>query len=69
MSSRKITLFYAVLIALASLAVGMVIASRLDLAPRIVGPDAGGAAHEQRAAPGRLTRHVPEHRQGPGRSS
>jgi serine protease Do len=33
MSSRKITLFYAVLIALASLAVGMVIASRLDLSP------------------------------------
>ena len=34
MSSRKTTLFYAVLIAVASLAVGMVIASRLDLAPR-----------------------------------
>jgi len=33
MSSRKITLFYAVLIAVASLAVGMVLASRLDLAP------------------------------------
>ena len=31
MSSRKITLFYAVLIAVASLAVGMVLASRLDL--------------------------------------
>ncbi len=31
--SRKITLFYAVLIAVASLAVGMVIASRLDLSP------------------------------------
>jgi serine protease Do len=34
MSSRKTTLFYAVLIAVASLAVGMVIASRLDLSPR-----------------------------------
>ena len=34
MSTRKTTLFYAVLIAVASLAVGMVIASRLDLAPR-----------------------------------
>jgi serine protease Do len=34
MSSRKITLVYAAMIAVASLAVGMVIASRLDLAPR-----------------------------------
>jgi serine protease Do len=33
MSTRKITLFYALLIAVASLAVGMVLASRLDLAP------------------------------------
>jgi serine protease Do len=33
MSTRRITLFYAALIAVASLAVGMVIASRLDLAP------------------------------------
>jgi serine protease Do len=33
MSSRKTTLFYGVLIAIASLAVGMVIASRLDLTP------------------------------------
>src|SRR5688572_8030029 len=33
MSTRKTTLFYAVLIATASLAVGMVIASRLDLSP------------------------------------
>ena len=33
MSARKTTLFYAMLIAVASLAVGMVIASRLDLAP------------------------------------
>ncbi len=33
MSARKTTLFYALLIAVASLAVGMVIASRLDLTP------------------------------------
>jgi serine protease Do len=33
MSTRKTTLFYAVLIAIASVAVGMVIASRLDLTP------------------------------------
>ncbi|OFW07517.1 MAG: hypothetical protein A3H96_07210 [Acidobacteria bacterium RIFCSPLOWO2_02_FULL_67_36] len=33
MSTRKTTVFYAVLIATASIAVGMVIASRLDLAP------------------------------------
>ena len=34
MSSRKTTFFYTVLIAVASMAVGMVIASRLDLSPR-----------------------------------
>src|SRR5262245_30191163 len=33
MSNRKTTFFYAVLIAIASLAVGMVIASRLGLSP------------------------------------
>ena len=33
MSTRKTTLFYALLIAVASLAVGMVIASRLELSP------------------------------------
>ncbi|HEX7018555.1 MAG TPA: trypsin-like peptidase domain-containing protein [Gemmatimonadaceae bacterium] len=33
MSTRKTTLFYAVLLSIASVAVGMVIASRLDLAP------------------------------------
>src|SRR4051812_2240280 len=33
MSTRKTSLFYMVLIAVASLAVGMVIASRLDLTP------------------------------------
>jgi serine protease Do len=34
MSTRRITLVYTVLVAVASLAVGMVLASRLDLAPR-----------------------------------
>ena len=34
MSTRKTTLFYALLIAVASMAVGMVLASRLDLAPQ-----------------------------------
>jgi hypothetical protein len=34
MSTRKTTLFYGLLIAISSLAVGMVIASRLDLAPQ-----------------------------------
>ena len=33
MSTRKTTVFYGLLIAVASLAVGMVIASRLDLSP------------------------------------
>ena len=33
MSTRKTTVFYGVLIAVASVAVGMVIASRLDLSP------------------------------------
>ena len=50
MSTRKTTLFYALLIAVASLAVGMVIASRLDLSPTLVGADDRGAADEQRAA-------------------
>ena len=48
MSSRKTTLFYAVLIAVASLAVGMVIASRLDLSPRseaaTMAPQVGASA-------------------------
>ena len=43
MSSRKTTLFYSLLIAVASLAVGMVIASRLDLSP--------GSAAQTIAAP------------------
>ena len=50
MSTRKTTLFYAVLIAVASLAVGMVIASQLGPDAGLVGPDGRGAADEQRAA-------------------
>ena len=37
------------LIAVASLAIGMVIASRLDMTPRVVGAGHGAAADEQRA--------------------
>ena len=33
MSTRKTTLFYAVLLAIASVAIGMVLAARLDLSP------------------------------------
>ena len=66
MSNRKTTVFYAMLIAVASLAVGMVIASRLDLSPPSIGAaDDGRAADEQRAAhrPDRR-HHVPQYRQG-----
>jgi serine protease Do len=48
MSTRKTTLFYALLLAVASVAVGMVIASRLDLSPtssaQIVAPPAANSA-------------------------
>ena len=67
MSTRKTTVFYALLIAVASLAVGMVLASRLDLHAGLVGADDGdgGAADEQRADQRRDGRaDVPEHRQG-----
>ena len=50
MSTRKTTLFYAVLIAIASIAVGMVIASRLDLTPASSAQTVSRAADEQRAA-------------------
>src|SRR5215510_6211754 len=43
MSNRKTTFFYALLIAIASLAVGMVIASRLDLAPQSAAQTVGTA--------------------------
>jgi hypothetical protein len=41
MSNRRTTLFYALLIAIASLAVGMVIASRLDLTPQSAAQSVG----------------------------
>ena len=66
MSSRKTTVFYGMLIAVASLAVGMVIASRLDLSPpSMAQPTMPCAGDQQRAArrAGRR-RHVPQHRQG-----
>ena len=50
MSTRKTTLFYALLIAVASLAVGMVIASRLDLSPASSAQTVARATDEQRAA-------------------
>ena len=50
MSTRKTTLFYALLIVVASLFVGMVIASRLDLTPASSAQTHRGAADEQRAA-------------------
>ena len=43
MSNRRTTLFYALLIAIASLAVGMVIASRLDLTPQSAAQSVGTA--------------------------
>ena len=65
MSTRKTTLFYALLIAVASLAVGMVhrVAFRPDAG--LVGADARGAADEQRAGhrPARRA-DIPEHREG-----
>ena len=65
MSTRKTTLFYALLIAVASVAVGMVIASRLDLSPTSSAQTVhGGAAGQQRAAQRACRRlHVPHHRE------
>ncbi len=51
MYTRKTTLFYALLIAVASLAVGMVIASRLDLSPESSAQTLGGAAVRGNSAP------------------
>ena len=68
MSTRKTTLFYALLIAVASLAVGMVIASRLDLTPASSAQTHRGAADEQRADHRRARRaDVPQHREGAAR--
>ena len=50
MSTRKTTLFYVVLIAVASLAVSVVIASRLDLTPDSSAQTVAVPADEQRAA-------------------
>ncbi len=63
MSNRKTTFFYAVLIAVASLAVGMVIASRLGMSPVST---AQTVAPPMNSAPitGPLDRdNVPRHRQ------
>ena len=58
-------MFYAVLIAVASLAVGMVIASRLDLTPASGAQTVNVPAIEQRAAQRADRRHhLQEHRQG-----
>ena len=65
MSTRKTTLFYALLIAVSSLAVGMVIASRLDLSPTSSAQTLARAADEQRAGHRRARRaDVPQRRQG-----
>jgi hypothetical protein len=67
MSSRKTTVFYGLLIAVASLAVGMVLASRLDLSPVSMAQPTINVppANSQRAdrRPGRR-RHVPQYREG-----
>jgi hypothetical protein len=64
MSNRKTLWFYALLIAVASLMVGMVIASRLDLSPESAAQTMRGTTRQQRAAqrPGRRD-DVPEHRE------
>ena len=67
MPTRKTTLFYVVLIAIASAAVGMVIASQWGLSLDLVGPDGRRAGGQHRAARRADRRDdVPEHRQEPG---
>ncbi len=51
MSTRKTTLFYALLIAVASVAVGMVIASRLELSPASLAQTVNTAAPPANSAP------------------
>ncbi len=51
MSSRKTTVFYGLLIGVASLAVGMVIASRLDLSPPSMAQSATVAVPPTNSAP------------------
>ena len=51
MSSRKTTLFYSFLIMVASLAVGMVLASRLDLTPASAAQSSSVAVPPMNSAP------------------
>ncbi len=64
MSTGKTSAFYAVLIAVAGMAVGMVIASRLDLTPSSSAQTVGDAGDQQRAAqrPDRRD-DLPQHRE------
>src|SRR5258705_7159167 len=55
MSNRKTTLFYALLIAIASLAVGMVIASRLDLTPQSAAQSVAPTPYNNSPITGALT--------------
>ena len=65
MSTRKTTLFYALLIAVASLAVGMVIASRLDLTPASSAQTFAAPPMNSAPVTGAARRaDVPQHRQG-----
>jgi hypothetical protein len=59
MSNRKTTFFYALLIAIASLAVGMVLASASRSLAGIVGAERQHAARQQRADHGRRERDGP----------
>ena len=64
MSTRKTTFFYALLIAVASLAVGMVIASRLDLTPASSAQTVAVPPMNSAPLTGPIERrHVPQHRQ------
>ncbi len=77
MSTRKTTLFYAVLLAIASVAIGMVLASRLDLSPTssaqplTTAPPANSApitgSHRRDDLPDHRPRHVARGRQHPHR--
>ena len=56
-STRKTTIFYVVLVAMASLVVGMVIASRLDLSSDVLGAGPGDSGDEQRSTERTRGRH------------
>ena len=67
MSNRKTLFFYAVLIAVASLAVGIVIASRLDLSPASSAQTVSVPATNSAPLSGAVdATHVPQHRQVDG---